>query len=81
MRELTALEILCISGGNSTSDDDIPEITINSSNGNGWSFAGAVLAISAATIAICTAPAWGAVGAVISVGSIGAMAMSNYSKK
>ena len=31
MRELTALEILCISGGNSTSDDDIPEIIITAS--------------------------------------------------
>ena len=45
---------------------------------DGWSFAGAVLSIGAASIAVCTAPAWGAIGGVLAIAAVGANMMSGY---
>ena len=51
---------------------------VSGSGIDGWSFTGAELAVAAATIAVCTAPAWIATGAVLTIGAVGANAMSNY---
>lgn len=44
----------------------------------GAGFAAAVLGVGAATIAICTAPAWGAIGGVLTIGALGANAIDSY---
>ncbi|WP_156422133.1 hypothetical protein [Paucibacter sp. KCTC 42545] len=52
---------------------------VNGGANNGWGFAGAVLAVAGGTIAICTAPVWGAVGGVLAIAAVGANALSSYS--
>ncbi len=42
----------------------------------GWQFIGALLAIGGATIAVCTAPAWGALAGVMAIGAVGANSLS-----
>ncbi len=44
----------------------------------GWQFLGAMFAIGGATIAVCTAPAWGAAAGVLAIAGIGANAISTY---
>ena len=46
---------------------------------SGWTFAGAALAVGAGVIAVATAPAWGAVGAVMGIAAVGANAIAIYS--
>jgi hypothetical protein len=70
MRELTALEILCISGGNSTSDDDIPEIVIIGERPNNYADAVLSAAVGAVTRGAVVSFAEGlAVGAGLAAGS------------
>lgn len=48
---------------------------------SGWAFAGAVAAGAGATIAICTAPAWGAIGGVLVLGSITFNMLDRFSQE
>ena len=63
MKVLSVTEVGAVSGGDM----------------GAWGFTGAVLAVGAGMIAICTAPVWGAVGAVVGIAAVGANAMSVYS--
>ena len=47
----------------------------------GLQFFGALLAIGGATIAVCTAPAWGAAAGVLAIAGIGANALSTYANE
>ncbi|MTV39325.1 hypothetical protein [Duganella radicis] len=64
MQELSIKEIEEVSGAGELS---------------GWGFAGAVLAVGAGTIAVATAPVWGAIGGVLAIAAVGANAMAVYS--
>ncbi len=48
---------------------------------SGWAFAGAVAAGAGAAIAICTAPAWGAIGGVLAIGAITLNMLDRYSQE
>lgn len=64
MQELSVMEIENVCGAGDMS---------------GWSFTGAALAVGAGVIAVATAPAWAAAGAVLGLAAVGANAMAVYS--
>jgi len=65
-------------GGNMKILDSTEVEKVSGGGMDGWSFGGAVLAAGAGFIAVCTAPAWGAIGGVLVIGAAGANAMSRY---